>query len=208
MEIKLLIIYTTISAFYIATPGPAVLLAILNSIRANFKVVLVSNLANILGLIVLSSASILGLGLLIKSSVILFTILKIVGAIYLAYIGFKLIKNNSKLDFNTQDNKTKKEYKIYFKESFITAVTNPKPILFFTAIFPNFINYESDIYFQFFVLTFIFIFLSFCILSLYGYLAVKSKAILSNAKAISIFYKISGVLFIFLAIGLLQLTQK
>ncbi len=112
MEIKLLIICTTISAFYIATPGPTVLPAILNSIRANFKVVLVSNLANILGLIVLSSASILGLGLLIKSSVILFTILKIVGAIYLAYIGFKLIKNNSKLDFNTQNISTKKEYKI------------------------------------------------------------------------------------------------
>jgi threonine/homoserine/homoserine lactone efflux protein len=207
MDIQLIIIYTTISALYIASPGPAVLLAILNSIRGDFKVVLVSNAANILGLIVLSSASILGLGLLIKSSELLFTLLKIIGAIYLAYIGYKLLKNNSTLDFNTNTKSSKKEYKVYFKESFITAITNPKPILFFTAIFPNFINYDSNIYFQFSVLTFIFVFLSFSILSMYGYLALKSKALLSNAKAISIFYKVSGITFIFLAIGLLQLTQ-
>ena len=208
MDIQLIIIYTTISALYIASPGPAVLLAILNSIRGDFKVVLVSNAANILGLVVLSSASILGLGLLIKSSELLFTILKIIGAIYLAYIGYKLLKNNSTLDFNTHTTTSKKEYKVYFKESFITAITNPKPILFFTAIFPNFINYESNIYFQFSVLTFIFVFLSFSILSLYGYLAVKSKALLCNPKAISIFYKVSGVTFILLAVGLLQLTQQ
>jgi len=208
MDTNLLIIYITVSALYIASPGPAVLLAILNSIRGNFKVVLVSNLANILGLILLSSASILGLGLLIKSSEVLFISLKVIGAMYLAYIGYKLLKNNSKLNFDTNTNNTKKDYMVYFKESFITAITNPKPILFFTAIFPNFINYDSNIYYQFNILTFLFVFLSFTILSLYGYLATKSKAILCNEKAISIFYKISGITFILLAIGLLQLTQN
>jgi len=208
MNTNLLIIYITVSALYIASPGPAVLLVILNSIRGNFKVVLVSNLANILGLIILSSASILGLGLLIKSSEILFLILKIIGAIYLAYIGYKLLKNHSTLNFNTNTITSRKDYKTYFKESFITAITNPKPILFFTAIFPNFINYDSNIYYQFTILTFIFVFLSFSILSMYGYLAIKSKALLCNPRAISIFYKISGFTFILLAIGLLQLTQK
>jgi len=208
MDTNLLIIYITVSALYIASPGPAVLLAILNSIRGDFKVVLVSNFANILGLIILSSASILGLGLLIKSSEVLFILLKVIGAMYLAYIGYKLLKNNSKLNFDTSSNNTKKNYRVYFKESFITAITNPKPILFFTAIFPNFINYDSNVYYQFTILTFIFVFLSFTILSMYGYLATKSKALLCNKKAISIFYKISGITFILLAIGLLQLTQN
>jgi len=209
MDLNLLLIYTTISALYIATPGPAILLVILNSIRANFKVVLVSNSANVLGLIVLSTASILGLGILIKTAPLLFTLLKIIGAIYLAYIGYKLLNKDAKLNFDINNTNTKKiNYKSYFIESFITAVTNPKPILFFTAIFPNFIDYEENIYSQFYILTFIFVCLSFTILGLYGYLAIKSKALLQNPKAIGIFYKVSGITFILLAIGLLQLTQK
>jgi len=209
MDINILLIYTVVAFFYITSPGPAVILAIVNGMRANMKTVMLSSFANVLGLFILSTASIFGLGVLFKTSSNLFLLVKIVGAFYLIYLGIKFLLNKSSfhIDENNEKEKNKNE-KTYFLESFFLAITNPKPILFFTAIFPQFLNMQTSIIPQFFILTGIFLFISFSSLCAYAYLAKKSKRWLSDKNRLTWFSRITGGMFIGLGVGILQLKNS
>lgn len=87
MDFHTWLLYTTVALVAIVSPGPAVLLAINNSIKYDMLAVAFSTLGNVLGLFILSSAAMLGLGVVLKTSVVLFTLFKVFGAIYLIYIG-------------------------------------------------------------------------------------------------------------------------
>ncbi len=209
MNIDTLLIYTVVAFFYITSPGPAIVLAIINGMRANMKTVMLSSFANVLGLFILSTASIFGLGVLFKTSSNLFLVVKVVGALYLIYLGIKFLFNKSSfnIDENTEKEKNKSK-KSYFLESFFLAITNPKPILFFTAIFPQFLDMQNNIMPQFFILTGIFLFISFISLCAYAYLAKRSKKWLSNKNRLTWFSRITGGMFIGLGVGILQLKNS
>jgi len=208
MNIDTLLVYLLVAFFYITSPGPAVVLAIINGMRTNMKVVALSSFANILGLFILSTASILGLGVLLTTSATLFMIVKFIGAFYLVYLGIKFIKNKNVLNIEDVDSTTKsKSSKAYFLESFFLAVTNPKPILFFTAIFPQFLDVKAAILPQFLIMTFIFLFISFFSLCAYAYLAKRSKSYLSDKNRMNWFHKITGGIFISMGIGLISLKN-
>lgn len=209
MEISVLLVYVVVAFFYVTSPGPAIILAIINGLRANMKTVMISSFANILGLFILSSASILGLGVLLSTSAVLFMIVKIIGAMYLVYLGLKFLRNKSSLNVNEFDSKKQeRSNKSYFFEAFFLAVTNPKPILFFTAIFPQFLDLKSSVIPQFFIMTFIFLFISFFSLCTYGYLAKKSKQHLANKTVMNWFHKITGGIFITMGVGLLNIKAN
>ncbi len=210
MNIDIILAYTITAFFYITSPGPAIVLAIMNGLRANMKIVAISSFANILGLFILSSASILGLGILLKTSATLFFIVKLIGAFYLVYLGIKFFRNNNiinidDLEKQERKNRTKKSY---FFESFLLSITNPKPILFFTAFFPQFLSLENPILPQFFIMTSIFMFISFFSLFTYGYLAKKSKYYLKNKSIMNFIHKLTGTMFVGMGISLLTFKNQ
>ena len=86
MELHTWGLFVTVAMVAIASPGPAILLAINNSVMYDMKAVALSTLGNILGLFTLSSAAMLGLGVVLKTSAVLFMLFKIFGALYLIYI--------------------------------------------------------------------------------------------------------------------------
>lgn len=209
MNIDTLLLYLIVAFFYITSPGPAILLAIFNGLRADMKIVAISSFGNILGLSILSTASILGLGAILTTSALLFMIIKFIGAFYLIYLGIKFIKDNKALRFeDTSEKIDKSKSKIkYFYEAFFLAITNPKPILFFTAIFPQFLDLRTDILPQFIIMTIAFLTISFFSLCTYGLLAKKSKVWLSNNNRMNWFHRITGGIFITMGLGLLQLKN-
>ena len=208
MNLDTLLIYTTVAFFYITSPGPAVLLAVVNGLRSNMKVVAAAAFGNILGLAVLSTASILGLGTLIKTSALLFMTVKFVGAFYLIYLGYKFLTNRGGLHFNDTKIDTNKSTFMYFKEALLVAVTNPKPIIFFTAIFPQFLDISRDITPQFLIMTAIFLIISFVSLCLYGLLAKHSKRWLQRGNIMTWISRATGGLFISIGIALMNLKQR
>jgi len=90
----------------------------------------------------------------------------------------------------------------YFKEGFVVAITNPKPIIFFAALFPQFLDTEQSLLAQFSIMTLIFMLFSFMSLSTYGYLAQRAKGFLSNSNNVKWFHRISGGLFVSMGISL------
>jgi threonine/homoserine/homoserine lactone efflux protein len=210
MHSDTLLLYIVVAFFYITSPGPAILLAIFNGLRANMRIVALSSFGNVVGLGVLSVASILGLGTILTASATLFMIVKFIGALYLVYLGIKFFINNKIVNFDDTEEKKSYQHKsklIYFYEAFFLAVTNPKPILFFTAIFPQFLDLDAPILPQFTTMTTLFLTISFFSLCTYGLIAKRSKVWLSNNSRMSWFHRITGGIFIGMGIGLLQLKN-
>ncbi|WXG53371.1 MAG: LysE family translocator [Candidatus Sedimenticola sp. (ex Thyasira tokunagai)] len=174
------------------------------------KIVMASSLANIIGLFILSAVSMSGLGAILLASSTLFIVIKMIGAIYLIYLGIMQFKkvNKSLVIGKEQENETNRNYLSYFNESLFLAITNPKPILFFTALFPQFINIEAPIMPQFFIMTTIFMFISFSSLSSYGYMAKSAKHWFMSQRRMSVFHKVTGGVFITMGVGLLQLRSN
>ena len=209
MSLEIYIMYFFVSFFYIISPGPAIFLAISNGLTKDMKTVAISSFANILGLFLLSLVSITGLGTLLTSSATLFMIIKVIGAFYLLYLGIKQFKSIGDIKFteNNTHQHNKRSSRKFFLESFLLAVTNPKPIIFFIALFPQFLNTTIAIMPQFFILTGTFMFISFFSLLTYGFISKNAKKYLNNKKKMQWFHKLTGGLFIIMGLGLLQLKR-
>ncbi|WP_024955610.1 LysE family translocator [Sulfurospirillum arcachonense] len=209
MELHSWYLYTTVAFLTIISPGPAVLLAITNGLQHNLRSVVFSSIGNILGLFCLSSVSMLGLGAILHTSATIFFIMKLIGASYLIYLGIKQFRNVSNI-FEVSANQIKREkdgFKI-FKRGFLICVTNPKPIIFFTAIFPLFMNANAAIFPQFLIMTFTFMFISFSTLFTYAYFARYFKFWFSNNFRVNLFNRISGAIFVLLGFGLLKMDNR
>jgi threonine/homoserine/homoserine lactone efflux protein len=200
--------YLIISILTITSPGAAILLAINNAMKYDIKAVVFSSLGNILGLFLLSSIAMFGVGVLIKTSDIFFWILKIIGAIYLIYLGIKQIFTTHK-EFHVSKQQQINTYcpKKIFIKGFMVAATNPKPILFFTAIFPLFLSPDHPVILQFFIMTLTFMAISFISLMTYGFISTHAKAWFFDEKSLEWFYKISGIVFILMGIGMLFIKK-
>lgn len=210
MEFHTWFLYVTVAMVAIVSPGPAILLAINNSVMYDMKAVAFSTLGNVLGLFTLSAAAMLGLGVVLKTSAILFMAFKILGALYLVYIGIKQFRNLSnvfeKMSLNHQ--KSKSEYIAIFRKGYLVCVTNPKPIIFFTALFPLFIDAEASLVPQFFILTLTFMSLSYMTLMSYAFFAKSLKFWFTKGNRATWFNRISGLFFMGLGVALLGLERK
>jgi len=209
MSLDIVLMYVVVSFFYIISPGPAIFLAISNGMTSNMKAVSLSSLGNISGLFILSAVSMFGLGALLMTSATMFLVVKVIGATYLIYLGVKQFRNSKSISFSNSDVQvlSRKKRSIFY-EGFWMAVTNPKPILFFTALFPQFLNLQSALMPQFFVLTGIFMVLSFLSLFSYGLISKMAKGWLSNQRRMAWFHRITGGIFIGMGLGLLQLKSS
>ncbi len=203
MDLQNYLNYLIIAFFTITSPGAAILLAINTAMSLDLRAVFFSTIGNILGLFILSSVAMFGVGVLLKTSAVFYTALKIIGAIYLIYLGVTQIRNKHiSLHLAKETKHRNYSLKKVFKRGFLVAVTNPKPILFFSAIFPLFMDEKRSITLQFFIMTGTFMFISFCSLMFYGYISKRAKAWFFDEQKLKLFYKISGSLFILMGIGL------
>jgi len=207
MTPEVLALYAIFSFFYIISPGPAIFLAISNGMTRDMKTVALSSLGNIVGLLLLSSISIVGLGAIITSSATLFMLVKLTGAIYLIYLGVRQFRNSKAvvLENFRQGEDKQRQASSFFNEGFLLAATNPKPILFFTAIFPQFLDQHNAIAPQFLLMTAIFMFLSFVSLFSYGLISKSTRRLFSSQSAMAWFHRITGGIFIVMGLGLTQL---
>lgn len=210
MEVTTWLLFIAVGTPAVISPGPAILLAISNSIRFGMTKVLLSSIGNITGLFLLSSAAIFGLGAILKTSNNLFFIVKVIGAGYLIYIGIRQWR--SKTNFFADNNFIPAEQKIKLKtnkkiflEGFLIAMTNPKAILFFTALFPQFVKTNEALTPQFLIMTFTFMVMSFICLTSYGLLAFKASKWFAIANRAKWFNRALGSVFVIIGAGILQL---
>jgi len=88
----------------------------------------------------------------------------------LIYIGLKtFFASDVNLDVKTEEPYTEKKFRDLFMEAFIVTIGNPKAIVFFTALFPQFISTQKDTFFQFFVILSLLLVIAFLCMMIYGF---------------------------------------
>ncbi len=202
------LLYVALVIVITLTPGPAILFIMTNSMLHGPKKTFFIATANIFGLFCLGAVTVSGLGVLIQTSQVAFDIIKYIGAVYLIYLGYKLlVQKNSPIDLtDTAQNHTAVSSQKLFARAYIVAISNPKSIVFLTALLPQFIDTYKPLVLQFAVLIFTLMFFSFVFLMLFALLAYKARVWLSSQKRVDTIYKTSGGAFVLM--GLLLATSS
>jgi len=125
----------------VMSPGPDFILISRNSLVYSRKVGIYSAIGLGLGILVHVTYSLVGIGFIISRSILLFSVLKFLGAGYLIYIGYKCLKAKpQKQQAIALEKKNNMGKMAAIRMGFLTNVLNPKATLFFFALFTQVIN--------------------------------------------------------------------
>lgn len=210
MSIETILAFAIVAGLVTLSPGPAVLLALRNGVAHGIRSAIWSSLGNVSGLFFLSAAAMLGLGVLLKSSALLFGVVKVLGALYLFYVGLRHVFGHASAlnpAVDTPSVPSTPNPLVLYREAFLMAATNPKPILFLTALFPQFISAHAPLLPQFFVLTGIYMGLSFVCLTGYALVAVRARTVLLKPNLAKWVNRVVGSVFIAFGAALLALRR-
>ena len=131
------------SVVLIVIPGPSVLFVIGRSLALGRLGGLLSVVGNALGMVPLVAAVALGVGALVAQSVVIFTIIKFAGALYLVYLGIQAIRHRADAAAAVNGEVATRSHWRQLGEGFIVGVTNPKTIAFFVAVLPQFVDFTA-----------------------------------------------------------------
>lgn len=124
----------------IVVPGPSVLFVISRGVALGRRAALATVLGNALGALVMAILVSFGLGAVITKSIVVFNIVKWVGAGYLVFLGVKAFRNRKELSAMLDvDALVGSDWKIV-REGFVVGITNPKVLIFFGAVLPQFVH--------------------------------------------------------------------
>ena len=162
MTLEVWLVYFAAIIFLCLTPGPNSLLALTNGVRYGVKKTMYSSLGCAVGSALVIAVSISGLGAIIAISPKFFISIKILGALYLIYLGINLIWSK-KTQITIETNTTEKSVSnlILFIQGFAVVATNPKAVLFFIAFLPQFSNPSAPLFPQYVILAATFVLIEF-----------------------------------------------
>lgn len=166
------------SVILIVIPGPSVLFVIGRSLSYGRRGGLMSVLGNGLGALPLVAAVAFGVGAIVAQSIMLFTIIKLLGAAYLVYLGVQAIRHRKdSVTDGTDSARRSLTPAVMLRQGFIVGVTNPKTIVFFVAVLPQFVSFEAGaIPLQMMVLGLVFVTIGFICDAVWAILAGTAQA--------------------------------
>ncbi|MDC9720484.1 MAG: LysE family translocator [Gammaproteobacteria bacterium] len=135
--------FLAITLFLEVTPGPAVLFILYQS-AFSFKNAIAGTLGLLTSNVIWISLVATGLGLVLTQTPAVFNALRYVGALYLIYLGYKIIRfgiGQPHADKNVHAGEPKSLWSSY-RQGMFTSLSNPKALLFFMALFPQFTRPE------------------------------------------------------------------
>ncbi|WP_317056804.1 LysE family translocator [Roseovarius rhodophyticola] len=205
MPLDLWLTFVAASTALLLVPGPTVLLVLSYALSQGRRVAVASATGVALGDLVAMSASLAGLGALVLASATLFTILKWVGAIYLIYIGIKLLRSAPSNGLETLTPNEKPARGVFWHAAAVTAL-NPKSIAFFIAFVPQFVSVNQPLMPQFTILIATFVGLAAINALAYALLADKLRQTIGRGSVITWLTRGGGVALI--GMGVMTATLR
>lgn len=181
----------------VLSPGPAAIAVTAESVSNGYKrsLLVISGVA--IANVVYFVLSATGIAALIIASHTLFSVIKWIGVGYLLYLGFGAIFSDSGLlSINPSKSNGGGRSKVFLK-GFILEISNPKALLYFSALLPQFIDISRPIVPQLTILCLITFLLDFFCYSLYGYLGAKSVSVGIKPFVMKLINRTAGGMLIF-----------
>ncbi|HKO57213.1 MAG TPA: LysE family translocator [Thermoanaerobaculia bacterium] len=168
-----LILFAAMELVLCLTPGPAVLLVMSQAMRRGFRASFRGALGILTGNAIYFALSAVGLGALLIASTRVFEALRWAGAAYLVVMGLRMIATKTKEAEAPQNIEQRS-----FVQGVVTQLANPKAIVFFTALLPQFVDPRAGrLALQFFILGVISVVIELPVLAAYGFLADRGRAL-------------------------------
>jgi threonine/homoserine/homoserine lactone efflux protein len=204
MSFHFVLIYALTIFIASIIPGPSMLLALTHGMQYGVRRTIASAMGNLSVTLVQAIISVAGLGAVLVASETLFLFIKYAGAGYLVYMGISLLRAPAmKLtqggDQPVAGNGSLK--KMFLQAAVVTA-GNPKAIVFFTAVFPQFIDLRTTYLIQFFLLMGIGALIAFGCFMLYAFAGQRIVHLFAMARWGRYLNKAVGSAFILAALGL------
>ena len=198
-------LFVSLAIITVLSPGPGVLLTLTNAIKYGVFGAIGGICGIASGTFIVAGVSATSIGVLISTSTVAFDIMKVIGSLYLIYLGVKLWRSQS---INMDINKTtKKSMRVQFVEGVTLQLTKPKAIFFFMSIFPHFVDYTLNYTGQFFILVVTYSSLVLVIHFIYANVAKKARNWFVSDTGSKIVNRAGGCTFICFGIGLVLASR-
>ena len=186
------------------SPGPDNMYVLTQSMVNGRRSALATTAGLISGCIVHTTLLAFGISAVITTNPSLFFGIKVLGVLYLLYLAYAVFKSDATLKFS--ENAPKKGYGQLFKQGVLMNLLNPKVMLFFLALFPQFLwEPERETVLQFYILGSTFMLVSFVVFATIALLGGSVSTFLNKNKHAGIFFKWLQIL-VFLAIAAFMLV--
>lgn len=201
MELTTWLVYLSVISLLIFSPGPSALLCVSDGLKFGNKKTIPTIIGGAIAALVLMSISAAGLGAILVASKTLFFTIKMLGALYLIYLGHSTWKESSiKLDDYVKTQHTLLDYSFWslFRKGFMVGISNPKDLLFFIALFPSFMNADLPQTSQYLMLAGTWFVIDCTSMFMYAGLGSKISPWLSQPKTMTIVNRSVGGVFVVL----------
>jgi len=202
-DLSVILTFTLASAALVIVPGPSVSLIIANSLRSGASAGLANVAGTQLGLLTMILVLALGLDAVVALMGEAFFYVKIAGALYLVYLGVKLLTSRGELPTRRGEKRSQLGFVL---QGFLVIWSNPKALLFFGAFIPQFVDPAYDPAIQVVVYGAIFMAVATVLDSGYALAAGGAGGLLTRAR-VKLVERIGGSLLIAGALGL-ALTRR
>ncbi len=204
-----LVPYIIASVVIILAPGPSVMFTIARAIAWGRLISFLTVLGNALGMVVLSTGVAIGLGPILQSSALLYSLVQWGGGFYLVWLGIDAIRHRVVAAVSMTDVSDGAPTKLQtMRQGFIVGVLNPKAIVFFAAVLPQFVDTEmGSVTVQLISLGLIFAALAVIFDGAWGMIAGAAREWLSSStRRLEIMRVVGGCVMILLGVVILATT--
>lgn len=204
MSVKVFLLYLLAWSLAALSPGPAVMCSMAQSTRHGFRSSLVGIAGIQLGSSLVFISIALGLGTLLANATVAFRVLRGLGAIYLFYLGARLIVSS----FQGRSVKERLEtvsvaHQNLFFQGLLIQLTNPKALLFISALLPQFVDSHRSVPLQILILLVATIVIDTMVLSSYAYFAQRSIRSFRASRFYAWVERVLGAALVFFGLRLL-----
>jgi homoserine/homoserine lactone efflux protein len=191
---KLYSVYFVIATITVLSPGPGVVMTLTNSLHYGLRGAFGGILGISFGALVIAAVSATSVGILLGNSPLAFTVLKFIGAGYLAYLGIRLWRAP------VSHFATPAGYQKGFRRNFLAGMTlqftNPKAIFFFLSVLPQFVDRAQSVTAQLCLLAMTYSLLIIVLHSLYALGAQRTRPWLTSERGAAIINRLGGTVFV------------
>ena len=193
MSLEVLFFYLAAWFVVAVTPGPAVMCTMSQASRYGLRHALAGIVGIQLGHFVFFGCVAGGLAAVLGAARVAFDVLRIVGAAYLLYLGAKIVASTFRSRLAVQTMEAIPSRRSLLVQAFLIQVTNPKALLFMSALLPQFIQPQGLLGLQLAVLLAVTIAVDTVVLSGYAWLAVRGRNSLRTSSFTMWLERVFGV---------------
>lgn len=182
------------SLIIIVVPGPSVLFAVARGIAWGRATAIFTTLGNTLGTYLLAVLVAVGLGPVISHSTLAATVLQLAGGAYLIFLGFDAFRHRqAHVEGLVNQEGVGPNVLRTIRQGFVVGVMNPKSLVFFTAVFPHFVDRSrGHVTTQLLVFATVFAVMAFVSDGTWGFIAGSARQWLSAAPQRLVTMRVSG----------------